>query len=283
MRLLKLAALLAALMLFVGACGNNGEDVDQEADDDDEDVTAVENDRGGDLDDDVAAVVNGEEIPASMVQEQVETFSANPDIAEALEGDDAELTMAVMQAQILTTLIINVVALEAAEELGVPVTDEDVERIRAELEDETGGPDELQDVMERDGMSERQLANQLEARAAMRNIQEALAEDADADEDATAEPEATQDPEMTEDPAAGDPDAPEDDAAPRDTERADPTAADPDELRAQQHIAERLLAADVVVNDDYGEWDSERGQVVPTGLPEASPTPRQDPEARTES
>lgn len=283
MRLSKLAALLAALMLFVGACGDNGEDVDQEADQDDEDVTAVEDDRGAELDDDVAAVVNGEEIPASMVQEQVETFSADPDIAEALEGDDAELTMAVMQAQILTALIIDVVALEAAEELGVPVTDEDVARARAELEDETGGPDELQDVMERDGMSEQQLADRLEARAAMRNIQEALAEDADADEDATAEPETTEDPEMAEDPAADDPDAPGDDAAPRETEQTDPPTADPDELRAQQHIAERLLAADVVVNDDYGEWDSERGQVVPAGMPEASPTPRQDPETRTES
>lgn len=260
MRLLKLAALLAALMLFVGACGNNGEDADAEAEvDDDEDVTAVEDDRGAELDDDVAAVVNGEEIPASMVQEQVETFSANPDIAAALEGDDAELTMAVMQAQILTTLIINAVALEAAEDLGVPVTDEDVERIHAELEDETGGPDELQDVMERDGMSEQQLASRLEARAAMRNIQEALAEDADADEEAAEDPE-----EAAEDPAG------EDDA-------------DPDELRAQQHIAERLLAADVVVNDDYGEWDPERGQVIPAGLPDASPTPRQDPGARIES
>lgn len=259
MRHVKLLALLAALMLLVAACGNDSEDVPE--DEGDTEVTTpveddVEDDRGAELDDDVAAVVNGEEIPASAVEEQVEIFSANPELAEALAGEDAELTRAVLDAQILTTLIVRTVALEAADDLGVPVTDEDVEEARAEVEAEAGGPEGLQEELEEGGMSESQLAVELRGVAALRNIQEALAEEDDADGDAADEE--AQDPEAEED------------------------TPDPAELRAQQHVRERLLAADVVVNDDYGTWDAESGQVTPPGgLPQASPQP--DPETDSES
>lgn len=261
MRPVKLLALLTALMLVLAACGNDSEDVSEE--EDDTDVTAPAEDeeevdeRGAELDDDVAALVNDEEIPASAVEEQVETLSANPELAEALEGEDAELTMGVLQAQILTTLIVREVALAAAEDLDVPVTDEDIEEARAEVEAEAGGAEGLADELEQGGMSEEQLAVELRGIAAIRNIQEALAEEDDAEEEGDAE----------------DPEAPE-------------GAPDPAELRAQQHVRERLLAADVVVNDDYGTWDAENGQVLPPGgLPQApqAPQPPPDPDAEPES
>lgn len=255
MRHVKLLALLAALMVLMAACGNGSEDVPEE--DGETDVTTpaeedVQDDRGAELDDDVAAVVNDEEIATSTVEDQVEIFSANPELAEALAGEDAEVTRAVLHGQILTTLIVRTVALQAADDLDVPVTDEDVEEARAEVEAEAGGPEGLQQELEEGGMSERQLALELRGIAAIRNIQEALAEEGDAGDDAE------------------DPEAPDE-------------AADPAELRAQQHVRERLLAADVVVNDDYGTWDPEAGQVTPKDLPQTAPEPQQDPEAAPES
>lgn len=261
MRHVKLLALLAALTVLMAACGNDSEDVPE--DEGEPEITTpveedVQDDRGAELDDDVAAVVNDEEIPASIVEEQVEIFSTNPELAEALAGEDAEVTRAVMHGQILTTLIVRTVALQAADDLGVPVTDEDVEEARAEVEAEAGGAEGLQEELAQGGMSERQLDVELRGIAALRNIQEALAEEEDAADDAGAED------------GAEDPEAPDD-------------AADPAELRAQQHVRERLLAADVVVNDDYGTWDPQSGQVTPKDVPQAAPESEPAPEPAPES
>lgn len=249
MRFSKLAALLAALLLVLAACGDgNGEGDDVPADPPEGDVEP-EDDAGAQLDDDVAAVVNGQEIPAEGVEEQAESFADDPSVAEQFEGLDESEIVSLVSAQVLTNAIVTVVAVEAAEELGNPVTDEDLAAARTEVEEETGGAEALDAALEEEGISEDQLAGQLRALAALRNVEESLAEEADGGDEG---------------------EAPED--AEADARR-----------RAQEFVSERLANADVIVNDDYGTWDAQTGRVTPPGgTPNLSPPAPQDEQAPPE-
>lgn len=248
MRLLKFAAVFATLLLTLAACGDDAaDDTDGDATEDvsdGEDPTgdlgAADDGRGAELDDEVAAIVNGEEVSSTDVEAQVEAFAANPQIAEALQGGEGDAALGVLRAQVVSTMIINHVAVASAEELGVPIGEEDIAAARAELEEETGGSEALAAAMEAEGMSEAQLTAQLRALAALRNIEQALAEEGDGSQDGE-------------------------------------TGENGVEVRAQQFVSERLLEADVVVNDDYGTWDPQTGQVAPPGgmpqMPQEQPPP----------
>lgn len=238
MRTVTYLASVAVLALVLSACGGSADGDEPAPDGSDDTASQPDEGDGAGLDEDVAAVVNGQEISAADVDAQIEALSANPQVAEALQGAEGEDTLAVLKAQVLSTTIVNLVAIEVADELGVPVTDEDVAQARAELEEEVGGAQALQDAVEREGMPEQHLAAQLRALAALRNIEVALEEAGaeDAEEDPPPEPGA-------------------------------PTAA---EARAQRYVGEKLLEADVVVHEDYGTWDPELGRVTPPGgLPQA--------------
>ncbi|MEX0659272.1 MAG: SurA N-terminal domain-containing protein [Egibacteraceae bacterium] len=243
MRMAKYVAVLAALALAVAACGDDAADDTTPAGDDDE-VSAPEDDGpAAGLDDDVAAVVNDDEISLDDVEQQVESFANNPQVAEALEGPEGEQTLELLRAQVVSTMIINKLAIAAAEDLDNPVTDEDIAAARGELEDETGGAENLATALEAEGMSEDQLTVQLRALAALRNIETALAEGGDADEDDAEE-----------------------------GEEGDAEEGDDPETLAQRFIQERLQSADVVINDDIGTWDAQTGQVTPPGgLPQQQP------------
>ncbi|MEX2618700.1 MAG: SurA N-terminal domain-containing protein [Egibacteraceae bacterium] len=255
MRMAKYVAVLAALALAVAACGDDAADDTTPAGDDDE-VSAPEDDGpAAGLDDDVAAVVNDDEISLDDVEQQVESFANNPQVAEALEGPEGEQTLELLRAQVVSTMIINKLAIAAAEDLDNPVTDEDIAAARGELEDETGGAENLATALEAEGMSEDQLTVQLRALAALRNIETALAEGGDADEDDAEEGE-------------------EGDA--EEGEEGDAEEGDDPETLAQRFIQERLQSADVVINDDIGTWDAQTGQVTPPGgLPQQQPQPQQ--------
>lgn len=232
MRMMTFVAVLAALMLALVACGDDAADA---PDDQEQDATTPDagDDGGAELGDDVAAIVNGETIADGAVRDQVEAFASNPQIATALEGPEGEQTLGLLRAQVVTTMIINQVAIEGADELGVPVTDDDIATARTRLEEETGGAENLVQALEAEGMTEDQLTTQLRALAALRNIQGALGEE---------------------------------------TESSEADA----ETRAQEFVAERLQGAEVVVNDEYGVWDPQTGQVTPPGgvpVPSAAPQP----------
>lgn len=231
MRLITKLVAVLAMLLVVAACGDDAADGPDEDRPGEADVTQPDQEGGVELADDVAAVVNGEEISTAQVRAQVDALAGNPKIAEALEGPEGEQTRDVLRAQVVSSLIVNHVAVNGAAELGAPVTDEDVATARAELEEETGGPEGLQAALEQEGMSEDQLAVQLRALAALRNIETALAEDAgDAEADA--------------------------------------------ETRAEEFVRDRLQSAEVVVNDDFGSWNPQSGQVVPVGgVPQPAPAP----------
>lgn len=241
MRMKTTVAMLAALVLVVAACGAEP-DSDTASDPaagsaedggpDPNDGSVLPGDEPGEVaDEGVAAVVNGQEISAEEVDQQVQAFSATPDVAEALEGPDGEQTLAALRAQVVSNLIINRLAVEGAEALGAPVTEDDVTEARSELEEETGGAEALQAALDAEGMSEEQLVAQLRALAALRNIEVALAEDAGD--------------------TAGDP--------------ADDAADDEAGTAAQRFISDLVRQAQVVVATDYGSWDPQTGQVAPAG------------------
>lgn len=233
MRLVKYVALLAALVLAVAACGDDAAD-DGAGLDDPGDVSAPGDDAAGagaDLGDDVAAVVGGHEITTADIQEQVESFAGSPQLAEVLEGPEGEEMLGLLTAEVIQTAIFNHLAVGAAEELDAPVTDEDLDQARAELEEETGGPENLAAALEQQGMTDDQLRTQLRALAALRNIEGALGEENGVDEAEA-------------------------------------------EVLAQQYLTERVQSTEVVVNDDFGTWDAETGQVVPPGgLPQQPQQP----------
>lgn len=237
MRFRTLSALLCALTLALAACsgdtdGGDGTEPPVDSGTDSGDSGAAD----ADLSDDVAAVVNGQEVPAAGVEEQIVAFRNDPRIAEQLAGLDEDETRAVIGAQVVTNAIVTVLAVDAAEGLGVPVTDEDIAEARGQLEEQTGGADQLASAMEAEGMSEEQLENQLRALAALENIEERLNEGDAAGEGAAEEP------------------------------QPDATGQS-----AQQFLAEQLAAADIVVNDAYGSWDNASGRVTPPGgMPELS-------------
>lgn len=236
-----LALFLVTAALFLAACG----------DDDDGDAagtadTSAASDQGGeDLGDDIAAVVDGEEISASSVESHVDSFAENPQFAEQLEGPDGEAARVQLRAQILSTEIVTRILSNGADDLDNPVTDDDLAAARTDLEDQVGGSDELDAALAQQGLTEGLLQLELTALAAIDNIEEALAEDAGEDP-------------ATDDPATvGEP---------------DPEAElSPSEQRAQEFLTDELAAADVTVDEEFGTWSAGTGQVVaPGGAPAPS-------------
>lgn len=242
MRSWKLAALLAALALAVTACNGEPEEDADESDPPAETGSADADGPGAELEDGVAAVVNGQEVPTEQIEEQVDSFADDPRIVEQFAGLGDDDARALIGAQVLTNAIVTVLAVDVAEELGVPVTEEDMGAARDRLEEQTGGAEELASAMEAEGLSEEQLDDQLRALAALGNIEQHLEETAAGDE-----------------PDAGAPEG--------------------GEQRAQQFLAEQLAGAEVVVNDAYGSWDAQSGQVTPPGGMPQMPAPEAAPQS----
>lgn len=239
MRIPKLALALVAAIVLV-ACGDDDGDGGQAAPDPSETSDGSTGDSpGASVDDGVAAVVDGEEISTSSIDEHVDALAENPQFSEQLEGDEGEAARGQLRAQILSTVIQTDVVTASAAELDRPVTEEDLEAARAEIESQVGGPEALDDAMEQQGLTEALLEIDLRSMAALSNVQEVLDEQ------------------------AGDDDAGE--QAPDETTPGEQPELSPSDQRVQEFLVERLAETDVSVNPEYGEWNAEAGQVVPAG------------------
>lgn len=246
-----LALFVAAAALFLAACGDD----DDPEGADGSDTTAASDETGGsgddaengtDLDDGIAAVVDGDEIASSGIEEHIETFSENPQFADQMAGPDGEAARVQLRAQILSTEIVSRILSNGAGELDNPVTEDDLAAARAGLEDQVGGAEQLDAALTQQGLTEGLLQLELTALAAIDNIEEALAE------------EAGEDPPSDETDTTGEPD-PEAELSPA-------------EERAQEFLTGELAAADVTVDQEYGTWSAETGQVVaPGGAPAPAP------------
>ncbi len=233
------AAVLAAATLLLAACGDD--DTGDSAEEPTSESTGDATESGtGLLAEGVAAVVDGEEIGTATVEEHVEAFAAIPQFAEQMAGPDGEAARVQLRAQILSTEIVALILANGAEELGDPITDEDMATARTDLEEQVGGPDALTAALDQQGLTESLLDLELTALAAIDNIEGALAEESGGE------------------------------AAAGDEEPAVEGAPSPSEQRTQEFLQEELSAADVTVDEEYGTWSAETGQVTAPG---AAPAP----------
>lgn len=120
----------------------------------------------------VAATVNGSEIPVSEVEERFEQAKSQPQVAQQLESDTEGAYASEIQAQILTQLVVAQLLDEWANDLGVTATDEEVEEERTALIEQLGGQEAFDQAVEQSGLSEADVNEQIRQRVLQNKITE---------------------------------------------------------------------------------------------------------------
>ncbi len=161
--LARLLAPLAALALLVAACGGPAGSPN------------------------TAAIVNGDEITVEEVESQYEAASANPQIAEQLEGDESGDLEKRLQAEILTNLIEARLVEQGAAALDIEVTDAQVAEQREEIVEQVGGQEQFDQLVESSGLTDEQLDREFRLLVLQEKVQEQLTSDLEVtDEDVEA-------------------------------------------------------------------------------------------------
>lgn len=237
----RIVATLAALLLLLAACGeDNGTDEATEGLDGDLGVETDEQLPEVDLDDGIAASVNGTEIATAEVDERVDSaVAADPELSGQLEGEEGDQLLEMFRAQTLTILVQTQIILDGAADMGVEPDEADIAEAREQLVAELGGEEAFDEAVASAGISEAALADQLEGIAALNAVGDILVEEGAAD-DLPEQPEGAPD-------------------------------ADPSDLAVQQWLGERVATAEVAVHPDFGLWDPQTGQVMPAGMGQPVP------------
>jgi hypothetical protein len=236
-QLLRLLLVVLALVVTATACGDDDGGGGESA------GSAAET-ASADLAQGVAALVDGDEISVASIDDEVDAVADNPQISDQLEGSEGESTRVQLRAQVLSTAIVTRIVEASAEDLGRPVTDDDVARARSELEEQLGGAEALDEALSQRGYTDSLLEMELVGLAGLQNVAAAL------DEEAGGE-------------ASG-----EDGAEPGSDGSSEDGADDgltPSQRRAQEYLSEQLASAEVTVDGDFGTWDARSGLVVPPG------------------
>ena len=136
----------------------------------------------------LAASVNGVDITIAEVEERLEVIRQNPQAVEQLANDPDGQILRQAENDVLNDLIIqSLLQQSAADELGVEVTDADVEAQREAVVEQIGGQEAFDQVIEQQGLSEEQVDTELRRLALNEAISAQFAEDADiSDEDVEA-------------------------------------------------------------------------------------------------
>ena len=245
MSLRRLAILLAALALALAACeaeedGVIEEDLDDDAqeldegDFDEEDLEDLgleepEPPEPVDLPDGLAAVVDDEEIAEGTLEERFDAVIAAPEVAEQLEGEDTDALEEQIKAQILSRLILDRIVAIGADDLGVDASEEAIAEREAEEAEAAGGEEALAEQLESQGVSQEQLEEELRTIVLLDAIEEELTGD-----------------------------LPEEDF-----EADEEMGISPADMAVQEWLFEQLTARDVAVDEAYGVWSAESGQVIP--------------------
>ncbi len=148
----RLLAVVALLALYASGCGPSGNP-------------------------NAAATVNGEEITIEEVTARFEALSQNEQFAQQLESDTEGTLEEQVQARLLSELIDSAVVRQGARELGVEITDEDVEQRREELIEEVGGQEQFDQIVDESGMTPEQITAQIRDIALREQVQEQLGAD----------------------------------------------------------------------------------------------------------
>lgn len=227
---LHILVLALVLGLIAAACG--GDDQGQEQEQDQASSDDQQTDQPGlqepvDLPDGVAAIVDGEELTDETVDRRVEgrlDALAESDV-EGAQDVDPEEAREPLAAQVLTFMISHRVIVDAGQEMGIEITEEDLEEARQTAIDETGSEEQLQAAVDQQGITEQEFDELLELQATIQQVREELGAE---------EPSAPQTPGAT---------------------------PQPDPL--EEWLVEQFNEAEVEVDEQYGRWDPSTGQVVP--------------------
>ena len=125
----------------------------------------------------VAATVNGAEVPVSEVEERFEQAKASPQVAQQLEADPEGAYEEQLQAQILSQLVVSELLDQWAEDLSVEASPEDIEEERANLIEQLGGQEAFDQAVSESGLSPEDVELQLRQRVLQNKISEAVATD----------------------------------------------------------------------------------------------------------
>ena len=123
----------------------------------------------------VAATVNGDEVPVSEVEERYEQAKESPQVAQQLEADTEGTYESQLQAQILSQLVVSELLDQWAEDLGVEATEEDIEAERENLVEQLGGQEAFDQAVSESGLSPEDVELQLRQRVLQNKISESVA------------------------------------------------------------------------------------------------------------
>lgn len=248
--------LLLAGALVLGACGNDAaDDTASEAPSTESSATDGATDApteapelsSADLPDGVAATVGDTEIEVADLEERLALIREIPQMQKQLEGENAAQVEAQVTSQVLGQLVLQEVVLQGAAEEGVEVGDDRVAQDRDELVEQAGGEDAFAEQLAQSGVPEGQLAEELRASIAFELVTQQLLEEAGVEASTDASPSPTESSTAT--------DAP--------TEGGTESATDEATRVQQEWLLELVSNADVVVDEAYGAWNPQTGQVVP--------------------
>lgn len=131
----------------------------------------------------VAASVNGDDILVSVIEHRYATIAENPEFAGQVEADEDGSFAAQVQASLLTGMIESEIVRQGAEDLGIEVTDADVEARIEELVEELGGQEAFDGVVEQAGLSEDDVVEQIRELVYRERLQDRLFEDVQVTDD----------------------------------------------------------------------------------------------------
>ncbi|HVM20896.1 MAG TPA: peptidylprolyl isomerase [Egibacteraceae bacterium] len=135
----------------------------------------------------VAATVNGTEIPVSAVEQRFEQARNQPQLAQQLEADADGTFRTEVQAQILSQLVVTELLEQWADDLDIDATEEEVQQEREELVEQLGGEEAFQQAVEESGLSEEDVELQMRQRVLQDKIADSVTADVDiAEEDIAA-------------------------------------------------------------------------------------------------
>jgi parvulin-like peptidyl-prolyl isomerase len=123
----------------------------------------------------VAATVNGTEIPVSEVEERFEQAKKQPQVAQRLEAEAGYQKE--IQAQILSQLVVSHLLQEWADDLSIEASPSEVADERDKLIESVGGQDAFDQAVEQSGLSEEDINEQIRQRVLQTKISTEVAGD----------------------------------------------------------------------------------------------------------
>ncbi len=183
----------------------------------------------------MAATVGDTDISVEALEDRLSVIREIPQVQQQLEGENTDQVEAQLQSQALSQLVLQQVVLQGAAEEDVDVSDQQVSDRQGELVDEAGSQDAFAEQLASAGVPESQLDQELRASIAFELVTEKLLADAGVDPSETASP--------TEGGSAA-------------------PAPDPSQQVQQDWLFELVASTDVVVDEAYGAWNPQTGQVV---------------------